>query len=305
LDDLAWECAVSKAGRRQILWAAAVSAALVWPALADEAPSAIGSPRQVLASVAPDSKATLDLAYDLRFWFIPFGHTTYRGIFAESTYQATSYFKTSGLVSVFWKAEINAGASGNVEKHGVSPYVYDSYAIRSSDKKQRVKLSYDHKGPPKLTAVPTYNTTKYPVTPEQQEEGVDPMSAVTLIVSGLSADAKNPCGTVAPVFDGRRRYDVEFTFVTDQTVKLENGLYNGPAHLCRIRYRQIAGYDQEIISGKKDKWPALYGLVADIPAPGAPEGHYLVPLKLWADTSFGTVTAELSNLRTVSPGTKG
>ncbi len=281
---------------RQFLWAAALAAVLIVPASAGG--SAATTPATTLAAIAPDRAATIELAYEMRFWFIPFGHTTYRGRFANDTYQASSYFKTSGLVSVFWKAEIDAGASGRVTPHGVSPFVYDSHATRSSDKKQQVKLTYDHKGPPKLFAKPAYNTKKYPVSVKEQEQGVDPMSAVTLILSGLSADAKNPCGTVAPVFDGRRRYNVEFTYIKDQKLKLDNGLYNGTAHLCRIRYHQIAGYKQEILSGKKSSWPPIYGLVADVKDAGAPAGHYIVPLKLWAKTEWGTVTVTLSKMKT-------
>ena len=292
---------MSKARIPQILWAAALSIT----SAAMLAPAALGGETARTASAASEPAGTLDLSYEMRFWFVPFGHTTYRGVFADNTYQASSYFKTSGLVSVFWQAEIDAGASGNVETRSVAPYVYDSFATRSSEKKQRVKLTYDGKGPPKLFANPAYNTKQFPVSVEEQEKGVDPMSAVTLIVSGLSADAKNPCGTVAPVFDGRRRYNVEFTYLKDQPLKLENGLYSGPAHLCRIRYHQIAGYKQEILSGDKSKWPPIFALVADIPDASAPLGHYVVPLKMWAKTEWGTVTVELSALNASGGTTKG
>ena len=295
---------MSKAGRRQILWAAALSATLVWPALAGERPAATNPGPQRLAAAAPETKATLELAYDMRFWFVPFGHTTYRGVFANNTYQASSYFKTSGLVSVFWQAEIDAGSSGTVDPHNVTPYVYDSYYRRGSEKKQRVKLTYKPDGPPELLSAPPYDTKKYPVPAEEQERGVDPMSAVTLIVSGVQADAKNPCGTVAPVFDGRRRYDIEFTYIKDEAVKLDNGLYNGTAHLCRLHYKQIAGYKPKMLK-EGEAWPPIFAQVADIPDTNAPLGRYVVPLKLWAKTSWGTVTVELSKLDTQSGSTKG
>jgi hypothetical protein len=286
---------------RQMLWAGALSAGLILPAMAAAKPAAKLQAKTkpvAVASLPPQKAATINVAYDLRFWFIPFGHTTYRGVFKGGAYQASSYFKTSGLVSVFWKAEIDAGSSGRVGPHGLSPYIYDSYNRRSATKKQRVKLTFRDGAPPELTAKPAYNTSKYPVTVKEQEQGVDPMSAVTLILSGLSADAANPCGTVAPVFDGRRRYNIEFTYIKDQKVKLDDGMYSGTAHLCRVRYHQIAGYKQEILNGDKSKWPPIFALVADVPAAGAPHGHYVVPLKLWAKTKWGTVTAELSKLKT-------
>lgn len=295
---------MSKAGGRQILWAAAVSAALIGPALPGERPVAPKESRQAVASVAPDTKATVDLAYDLRFWFVPFGHTTYRSVFAHNTYQASSYFKTSGLVSVFWQAEIDAGASGTVERHAIAPYVYDSHYRRGSEHKQQVKLTYEKDGPPKLFSAPPYDIGKYPVSDEEQERGVDPMSAVTLIISGVKADAKNPCGTVAPVFDGRRRYDIEFTYIKDEPVKLDNGLYNGTAHLCRVHYKQIAGYKPKMLK-EGQSWPPIYAQVADMPDANAPLGRYVVPLKLWADTSWGKVTAELSAMKTGGEAPKG
>ena len=107
------------------------------------------------------------------------------------------------------------------------------------------------------------------------------------------------------MFDGRRRYNVEFTYIKDQPLKLDNGLYNGTAHLCRIRYHQIAGYKQEIVSGKKSSWPPIFALVADVPDAGAPHGHYVVPLKLWAKTDWGTVTVEISKLKTGGGEAKG
>lgn len=277
---------------RQFLWAAALAGGLILPALA--APSK--APERT-ASIAPAGSGSIDVAYDLRYWFIPFGHTTYHGVFTEGTYRASSYFKTSGVVSVFWQAEIDAGASGRVEAHKVSPFIYDSHYRRGSEHKQQVKLTYRADGPPRLFAQPAYNTKKYPVPEAEQEKGVDPMSAITLILSGVMADAKNPCGTVAPVFDGRRRYNIAFTYIKDQQVKLDNGIYNGAAHLCRVHYDQIAGYKPKMLK-EGEAWPPIFVLTADVKDASAPEGHYVVPLKAWANTSWGTVTAELTKLKT-------
>jgi hypothetical protein len=288
---------MSKAGLHQILWAAAMAGALILAAQAGE--TVRPAPRQPerTAASAPAAKATLDLSYDLRIWFIPFGHTTYRGVFTNNNYQVSSYFKTSGLVSVFWQAEIDAGASGNVGAHTVAPYMYDSYYRRGSEHKQRVKLTYKPNAPPDLFAAPPYNTKKYPVTREEQEGGVDPMSAVTLVISGVKADTKNPCGTIAPVFDGRRRYNMEFTYIRDRKVKLDDGLYTGTAHLCRVHYHQIAGYKPKMLK-EGQKWPPIFALLGDVPDARAPLGRYIVPLRVWAKTDWGTVTAELSKLKT-------
>jgi len=294
---------MSKAGLRQILWAVALAGGLTVPALAGEPARTAGPHPERTAAIASHQTATLDLAYDLSIWFIPFGHTTYRGVFANGTYQVSSYFKTSGLVSMFWQAEIDAGASGNVRAHDIAPYMYDSHYRRGRGHKQRVKLTYRPDAPPKLFAAPPYNTKKYPVTSAEQEAGVDPMSAVTLVISGVKADTKNPCGTIAPVFDGRRRYNIEFAYIKDRKIKLHDGLYTGTAHLCRVHYHQIAGYKPKMLREGK-KWPPIFALLGDVPDARAPFGRYIVPLRVWAKTEWGTVTVELSKLKTGSMAPK-
>ena len=165
---------------------------------------------------------------------------------------------------------------------------------RGSSKKERVKVTFD---PNAVTtfADPPYNTTKYPVTEEQEREAVDPMSAITLVLAGVKADRANPCGTVAPVFDGRRRYNIEFSYLKDEPVTLGK-LFSGTAHLCQVHYRQIAGFKPKILK-EGAAFPPIYGDFADIPATGAPNGHYVVALKLRAQLNWGTVSAELTTLR--------
>ncbi|HET7335650.1 MAG TPA: DUF3108 domain-containing protein [Rhizomicrobium sp.] len=247
----------------------------------------------VSAAATPGS--TLKIAYTISFWGIPFGHTDFDTTFQDRVYQTRSSFETSGLVSVFWRSKIDAASNGYYTANKITPHVYDSYARRSAEKKQRVKLTFEN-GTPVLLATPKYSTTKYPVTEKQKREGLDPMSAIAAVITGVTVDAKNPCGTVAPVFDGRRRYNVEFTYIRDVPQKLDNGLYAGTAHLCQIHYRQIAGFKQKILDEGK-KIPPIYGLFAEVPAQNAPNGHYIVALRVWTKTDWGTVSADLNALK--------
>jgi len=264
-------------------------------------PAVAHAPTRV-ADIAPQA-GTLSLAYSIAFWGIPFGQTNYDGRFGDGAYSAKSHFQTSGIVSVFWNAIIDATANGRITQHQLVPSEYDSYYRRSEDKKERVKVTFTGSGATTF-ADPPYNTAQFPVTDEQKREAVDPMSAVTLILAGVKADAANPCGTVAPVFDGRRRYDITFTYVKDEPVKLTNGLFNGRAHLCELHYNQIAGFKPKILKEGK-AFPPMYADFADIPGSGGPSGHYVVALKLWSALSFGTVSAELTALHVGGEPAKG
>jgi hypothetical protein len=239
--------------------------------------------------------STLDVGYTIAFWAIPFGHTEYEAKFAGGAYDARSHFETSGIVSLFWNSTIDANANGKIGEHSIAPALYDSYSQDHNSKKQRVKVTFDGDLPTTF-ADPAYNMTKYPVTDAQKKGSVDPMSAITTILAGMKADAKNPCGTGVQVFDGRRRYDVSFSYVKDEPLKLDNGLYNGTAHLCQVHYNEIAGYKQKILKEGKSL-PQMFADFVDVPAQGAPNGHYVIAAKLWASLSWGTVTAVVSDLK--------
>ena len=133
------------------------------------------------------------------------------------------------------------------------------------------------------------------MTPEQQKATFDPLSAITYLVSGVGASADNPCAVVLPVFDGRRRYNVEITKIKDTTVSMDNGLYKGHALLCQIKYKQLAGFKPRVIK-EGANFPTINAWVATFPSVQAGR-DYVVPLRVWADTSYGVIAAVATKLK--------
>lgn len=273
---------------RQFLWA-------IVPLLATVSPAS-GHAEASRMAAQLNTSGRVDISYELRFWFIPFGHTNYHVSYRDRTYQATSQFNTSGLVSVFWQAQINAGVSGRISGRKISPYIYDSYSRRSAEKIQQVKLTFQRRGPPLLLANPPYNTKRYPVSVSEQEAGIDPMSAISFILTGVSATPQHPCGNIVRIFDGRRRYNIVFTYLRDDHTDAHNLKMAGPVHVCAVHYQQIAGFKPKLLQGK-NHWPPIYARVIDIATPSAPMGRYVVPLQLWANTDWGQVSAHITDLR--------
>src|ERR1700761_1499131 len=122
--------------------------------------------------------------------------TTLRG----SDYHSVANFQTSGVVNAFWQAEIQANSSGKVGGKALEPGLYDSFDINRTGKKQEVSLTYDN-GAPKLYADPVYSTNGFEVKPEDQKDTLDPLSAATFILSGLSGDGGNSCNLSTRIFD--------------------------------------------------------------------------------------------------------
>ena len=118
-----------------------------------------------------------------------------------------------------------------------------------------MSLTYDSGAPPRLYADPVYATTGFEVKPDDTKNTLDPLSAVTFIFSGVGAEAGNPCDVTAPVFDGRRRYDIEMTKVKDVDIKMDNGLYQGKAMQCDVHYNQIAGFRPRVLKDN-EKFPS-------------------------------------------------
>ncbi|HWF63674.1 MAG TPA: DUF3108 domain-containing protein [Rhizomicrobium sp.] len=243
---------------------------------------------------AEPTPRTLEVSYSLSFWGVDFGHIQYSNALKGESYAAKAHFETLGMVGFFWKSLIDATADGGVGAHSISPVVYDSHSRYRDRPLQQVKLTYANDGDSVLFDPPV-DSIRFPVTREEQKGAIDPMSALISMLVGTSAAPKTPCGTGAQVFDGRRRYDVQFTYVKDEKLSLNHGLYQGSAHLCELHFVPIAGYPQRLIMDRRDP-PKMFADFIDVAETGTPNGRYVMPVKVWAELTLGTVTATLDTI---------
>jgi hypothetical protein len=238
--------------------------------------------------------AQLQVALTLYAGGISFGKMDLDATLRGSDYHAVSNFQTSGAVSAFWQSEIQATSSGKIGAKTLQPGLYDSFDINRTGKKQEVSLTYEN-GSPRLYADPIYSTTGYEVTPEAQKNTMDPLSAVTFIVSGVAAEGGNPCALTAPVFDGRRLYTIEMSKLKDTDIKMDNGLYAGKASLCQIKYRAIAGMKPRVLKAN-ESFPTINAWVVNFPS-GVPGRTFAVPVRVWADTQYGQLSVVANSLK--------
>ncbi len=235
----------------------------------------------------------LNIAMNLYAGGLGLGKVDLDATIRGNQYHAVSNLETSGIANAFWQARIQATSTGAIDGNRFQPSLYNSHTIKK-DSKQQVSLTYEPDGNIRIFADPAYSLSKHPITPEEQKGTYDPVSAILYVASGLGANAKNPCGVIAPVFDGRRRYNIEIKKEKDMTVDMDNGLYKGPGVLCEARYNQIAGFSQKVIEGKAS-FPTIHAWMATFPSAS---GHdYVVPLRVWADTPYGVVAAVTSTLK--------
>jgi Protein of unknown function (DUF3108) len=241
------------------------------------------------------SGSTLQMAMTLYAGGVTLGKVDLNATIRGDQYHSVSNLETGGVVNAFWQSEIQATSTGTVAPKNFHPGLYDSFYTGRSDRKQEVSLTYDASGPVRLYADPPYPTTGYEVPPAQQKGTFDPLSAITYFVSGVGSSAENPCGLTLPVFDGRRRYDVDFVKVKDTTVTMDNGLYKGKAVLCQMKYKQLAGYKPRVIK-EGAKFPEISAWIATFPS-SVTGRSYVVPLRVWANTEYGVIAAVATTLK--------
>jgi hypothetical protein len=253
------------------------------------------------APVVPASR--LEVAMTLYAGGITMGRMDMDATLRGSEYHVVSNLQTSGVVNAFWQSEIQATSSGKLAGKGFAPTLYDSFDTGHAGKRQQVSLSYDGASPPRLYADPAYATTGFEVKPEDTKNTLDPLSAVTLVFSGLAAQAGNPCAVTAPVFDGRRRYDIEIARIKDVDIKMDNGLYQGKGIQCDVRYRQLAGFRPNVLK-QNEKFPLIHAWFVSLPS--AVTGRdYTVPVRVWADTKYGVLALIVTSLKVDGIAPKG
>lgn len=240
--------------------------------------------------------STLDLTYDLYVSGIPLGKVAMSARFQGADYKAISTLETKGIVNAFWQAKIEASSSGSTTEGKIRPNLYDSFSQNRSVQRRHATLSFGPDGPTSLLSDPPYGDNQYPVSDEQRKRTLDPLSAAVYLTSGSTVAQGKPCETAAPIFDGRRRYDVVSNYLKKADVHMDNGLYSGPVLVCQIHYDQIAGYPQNVIEQNK-KFPKMFAWVIEAKSSSDPNRLYMVPIRVWAETEFGVVAAVASQVK--------
>ncbi|HMH64350.1 MAG TPA: DUF3108 domain-containing protein [Rhizomicrobium sp.] len=234
------------------------------------------------APAAPASR--LEVAMTLYAGGITMGKMDMDATLRGAEYHVVSNMQTSGVVNAFWQSQIQAMSSGTLAAKAFAPTLYDSFDTGHAGKRQQVSLSYDGANPPRLYADPVYATTGFDVKPDDTKNTLDPLSAVTFVFSGL---AGNPCAITAPVFDGRRRYDIALTRIKDVDIHMDNGLYQGKAIQCDVRYRQLAGFRPNVLK-QNESFPLIHAWFVNLPSTVAGR-DYTVPVRVWAETKYGVL----------------
>lgn len=241
----------------------------------------------------------VDLAFEFYFGGLHVLSLTADARLTPADYGLNSRLRTRGLANLFFKSVIEARSRGAImpgSGDDVRPVLVPASFATDTDGKwgaRSVAMTYDAQGPVNIEVEPPYHQDKrLPVGPEMRRATLDPQTA-TLLSLAFRRGVQSCNGSI-PVFDGRRRYNLNFKYLGEDRLQGGGkGIYSGPALRCRLVYERIAGFDEEYAREKGDgREHAVTLWIASFE-----EGRFQLPVKMMADTRFGKALGHLSALQ--------
>ncbi len=264
--------------------------------------SILGSMMFCASSVAPaNAEGTVKADYVATLGGFPVGSGSLEfAVDGNGDYRAGLEAQVRGLAAVIANRSVTAAATGKASGKDVASGAF-RLAIDGGAEPNHVEMTFGSGG-----AVKDYSATelhfpgwdrRVPLLPEHKKGVIDPLAAFVLSTApGRDPmDAAN-CDHTAKVFDGRVRYDLRMTYGTKMEVQGKEG-YAGPALVCAVAYRPIAGFRP--LSPAEEKFERnLEMSIWFVPVGGT---NVLLPYKVVVGTPFGLLQVYAHALDVKSP----
>jgi hypothetical protein len=237
----------------------------------------------------------LEARYTVLFTGVPVGQGALVVEITDEGYSAAGSAAVAGLLQAVTPGKGTAAARGNFAGGKLTPVSY-SVSSESKDRTEEVRLAGTSGVIRDLVVLPVLveREDRVPLTDDHRVGVVDPMSASLMLVA-VGGDLAGPeaCNRTLPIYDGRQRYDLVLSFERTEYAKDVKG-YAGPAAVCRVEYRPIAGHrasrrQVKELSENRDIFVWL------APIAGT---RVLAPLKVNFGTKIGVFTVQATHFLT-------
>lgn len=193
--------------------------------------------------------------------------------------------RVRGLATIVANRQATASATGHVGGRAQISKDYD-LRIDGGAEPNHVDMSFSGPNVKSVDATELHFPgwdRRIPLLAEHKKGVIDPLSAFVLPLGpGRDPMDKANCDRTARVFDGRVRYDLRMTYGTRMEVQGKEG-YSGPALVCAVAYRPIAGYRP--LSPEEEKFERnLEFSIWFVPAGSA---QMMIPYKVVVGTPVG------------------
>jgi hypothetical protein len=196
-----------------------------------------------LSCTTAHAQTKLTARYALSLADIGIGEGDWAVEIGKDRYIAQSSGRFFGMWRVLLGSDIAATARGASGQGHLVPMTYEAN-FSWDDDVEDVRMTFregivsEFETKPPAPTVPD----RIPVATAQLRSVVDPLTA-GLVPMPATGDLLAPaaCRRTLPIFDGSHRFDMALSFKRIDSIKTEAG-YQGPAIVCAMTYRPVAGY---------------------------------------------------------------
>ena len=195
---------------------------------------------------------------------------------------------SAGLPGKFWDARWKMTSEGRIVDDALRPNRF-AFSAREKNETKTREILYDVHGVPTLSFDPPLPEEEIGKTPASERKNtLDPVSAFILPVV---ADG-NPCDRKIPVFDGKRRYDLQLIFDREDKVTTRNNGYSGDAIRCKVRVQPRTGMERAKLTTMMERRDDTFIWLAPVNG-----GKLYIPVRVQMRTPIGGAILDVVKLR--------
>lgn len=242
----------------------------------------------IAAADADEEPRRLSLSYDVHLAAIPVMSLDVQALLTPDRYALRAYLFTYGVLDWLFKFRNESAADGAIADQRVSPTRYTTMGVWRGNARS-VDLNYRDRALDVDIRPDVGDDDRDPVPEALRLDTIDPLSAIVLTNLGRGpggSKAGSPCPATAPVFDGRRRYNIKLELVGPDVLEAgSGGIAVGPAIKCRLSIEPIAGYQKSRPQQKRPPSELWFQRLLD--------DTVWVPVRVQGESFFGGFTATL------------
>ncbi|WOF75282.1 DUF3108 domain-containing protein [Parvibaculaceae bacterium PLY_AMNH_Bact1] len=197
----------------------------------------------------------------------------------NGSYELDATVRTEGIADQFFETTFALESRGSFSGNRVKPARFIS-TYQDADSSRRVELTYPSRGAPVMAAEPAYGDG---FGPHVQLNDIlmtqDPISALLLPTRSTTT---SPCDRSLPLFDGRRRYDLQLREDGMTEVNGGENAYSGPAMRCTVGMLPVAGYERKTLIKLLAREDSIRVWLAPLEG-----GDIWIPVRMTLRTPFG------------------
>ncbi|HWE47875.1 MAG TPA: DUF3108 domain-containing protein [Caulobacteraceae bacterium] len=159
---------------------------------------------------------------------------------AAQSYSASARLRSLGVLAAFKHFDTRAEARGRIAGGQAWPGTFHSQNL-DGKANRRTDVVWSPETVTSTINPPVRSMGDPPATSAQKLEAIDPVSGVVRV-----ALAAEPCGRTLRFFDGKQRYDLDFTTGAQARPDAREqrlGLTH-PVH-CAVKFREVAGFKKK------------------------------------------------------------